>query len=71
MAFCKNMGAAERAARGLLGAGLLAWAVFGGPVWAWAGVVPLLTAAAGNCPLYSLLGFKGFGMGQGAGTEQK
>ena len=32
------------------------WAAFGGPVWAWVGVVPLATAAIGFCPLYPLVG---------------
>ncbi|MEP3857966.1 MAG: DUF2892 domain-containing protein [Porticoccus sp.] len=33
--------------------------VFVGPqtVRGWIGVVPLVTALAGNCPVYSLLGF--------------
>ena len=26
-------------------------------VWGWIGVVPLLTAGLGTCPLYSVLGF--------------
>jgi hypothetical protein len=26
-------------------------------VWAWIGVVPLITAAIGFCPAYTLLGF--------------
>jgi hypothetical protein len=34
------------------GIGLVAWALAGGPVWAWIGVVPLATAALGWCPAY-------------------
>jgi hypothetical protein len=29
----------------------------GGPVWAWIGVVPLLTAVIGWCPAYVPFGF--------------
>lgn len=51
-----NVGMIDRVLRALLGIGLIYWALTGGPVWAWIGVVPLLTAAFGLCPLYSLLG---------------
>jgi hypothetical protein len=48
----------ERVLRVVLGLGLLAL-VFVGPQtpWGWVGIVPLLTGAAGSCPLYTLLGF--------------
>ena len=48
----KNVGSVDRAVRGAAGLGLLAWALMGGPVWAWIGVVPLATAAIGWCPAY-------------------
>ncbi len=51
-----NVGMIDRVLRALLGIGLIYWALTGGPVWAWVGVVALLTAAFGLCPLYSLLG---------------
>ena len=35
---------------------LIAWALMGGPVWAWIGVVPLATGLIGWCPVYPLLG---------------
>ncbi|MFD2181518.1 YgaP family membrane protein [Rhodoplanes azumiensis] len=54
----KNMGLIERVLRAVLGAGLIAWALAGGPVWAWIGVVPLVTAAIARCPLYSIIGIK-------------
>ncbi|ACK54217.1 hypothetical protein Tmz1t_1458 [Thauera aminoaromatica] len=38
------------------GIALLAWAVFGGPVWAWIGIVPLATGLLGWCPAYTMLG---------------
>jgi hypothetical protein len=47
-----NMGGLDRIVRGVAGVGLIAWALMGGPVWAWIGVVPLLTAAIGWCPAY-------------------
>lgn len=53
----KNVGNTDRAFRVILGIGLIAL-VFVGPqtVWGWVGVIPLLTAFVGSCPLYSLLG---------------
>jgi hypothetical protein len=47
-----NVGSLDRIVRGVAGIGLIAWALMGGPVWAWIGVVPLATAALGWCPLY-------------------
>jgi len=35
---------------------LVAWALMGGPVWAWIGAVPLATGLVGFCPVYPLLG---------------
>ena len=40
-----NVGTIDRALRALVGIALIAWALTGGPIWAWIGVVPLLTAA--------------------------
>jgi hypothetical protein len=56
--FAKNVGTIDRAARALLGIGLLSLA-FTGPqtAWGYLGFITLLTAAFGSCPLYSLLGF--------------
>ena len=45
----------DSAARFLVLIGLAATGTVGW--WGWLGVVPLLTAATGNCPLYSVLGF--------------
>jgi len=52
-----NVGSSDRVARVVLGAGLVTLAasgVVGG--WGYIGIVPLLTAALGFCPLYSLVG---------------
>lgn len=53
----KNVGNMDRVFRVILGIGLIAL-VFVGPqtVWGWVGVIPLLTAFVGSCPLYALLG---------------
>jgi hypothetical protein len=53
-----NVGVIDRAVRAIVGIGLIYWALTGGPIWAWIGVVPLLTAAVGFCPAYTLLGIK-------------
>ncbi len=52
----KNVGSVDRALRVVLGLALLGLAVFGGHWWGWIGVVPLVTAAAGFCPAYKLIG---------------
>lgn len=56
----KNVGPIDRVIRIVLGGTLLYLALFASPNgynWiGWLGVVPLLTAAIGNCPLYSILG---------------
>lgn len=58
----KNVGTIDRILRVVAGLALLAFAmgwIAPGTGWnwlGWIGVVPLLTAALGNCPAYSLLG---------------
>jgi hypothetical protein len=56
-----NMGSIDRIVRGVAGIGLIAWALTGGPVWAWIGVVPLATAALGWCPAYAPFGISTLG----------
>lgn len=51
-----NVGGIDRILRIVVGLALIAWALMGGPVWAWIGVVPLATGAVGFCALYPLLG---------------
>lgn len=48
----KNIGTLDRILRLTAGGALIAWALFGGPAWAWVGVVPVLTAFIGFCPAY-------------------
>lgn len=52
-----NMGLIDKILRVVLGIALIVWALRGGPVWAWIGVVPLATGLVGWCPLYRLIGF--------------
>ena len=54
----KNIGLIDRVLRAAIGIALIVWALAGGPVWAWIGVVPLLTAAVSFCPAYALLGIR-------------
>lgn len=53
----RNEGGMDRALRALLGVGLIGATLAGaiGP-WGWIGLVPLLTAGIGWCPLYTVLG---------------
>jgi hypothetical protein len=52
-----NVGTIDSALRVIIGLGVLSL-VFVGPKtpWGWVGIVPLLTAALGTCPLYTVLG---------------
>lgn len=51
-----NVGGVDKLFRIVVGVALIAWAATGGPVWAWIGVVPLLTGVFNFCPLYAALG---------------
>lgn len=55
----KNVGAADRIIRVVIGVALIAL-VFMGPrtVWGWIGVIPLATAFIGWCPIYRVLGLR-------------
>jgi hypothetical protein len=55
----RNIGRIDRLLRIVIGIVLIAL-VFVGPrtPWGWIGLVPLLTALIGTCPLYSLIGLK-------------
>ena len=60
----KNVGTLDRLLRFIVGLVLIAYALpigFHHTGWnwvGWVGVVPLLTALVGSCPLYSLIGVK-------------
>jgi ABC-type polysaccharide/polyol phosphate export permease len=54
-----NVGTIDRILRALVGIVLIAIALgFFGPAhaWGWIGIIPLVTALIGYCPLYSLIG---------------
>ena len=55
-----NVGTIDRVIRIVVGLGLLWYALLApatGYNWVgWIGVIPLITALVGNCPLYSILG---------------
>ncbi|MCX8087300.1 MAG: DUF2892 domain-containing protein [Rhodocyclaceae bacterium] len=51
-----NVGGIDKILRIVVGLALIVWAIMGGPVWAWVGIVPLATGLIGFCPLYPLLG---------------
>lgn len=53
----KNIGGIDRIIRIAIGAALIVWAIMGGPIWAWIGIVPMATAILGWCPPYAILGF--------------
>ncbi|THF64409.1 YgaP family membrane protein [Pseudothauera rhizosphaerae] len=51
-----NVGGIDKILRILVGIALIAWALLGGPVWAWIGILPLATGLMGWCPAYLLIG---------------
>lgn len=51
-----NVGTMDRLIRGVVGVVLVLWAVTGGPLWAWIGLVPLATAVFRYCPAYQVFG---------------
>jgi hypothetical protein len=56
--FKNNVGGIDRVLRIVLGLVLIGLTLTGSiGVWGWLGVVPLFTALAGTCPLYTVLGF--------------
>lgn len=53
----KNLGTLDRAIRIIVGLVLLSLIVVGPrTAWGWIGLVPIITAFAGSCPLYKVLG---------------
>ncbi len=55
----KNVGSIDRILRIILAVALLGFAFFSGHPYAWVGyigIIPLITALIGNCPVYSLVG---------------
>ncbi len=57
----ENVGTIDRAIRIVIGMALLSMLIFAGSEWKWLGLiglVPLITALAGRCPAYSVMGIK-------------
>ena len=52
----KNVGGIDRILRIVVGIALIVWALAGGPVWAWIGILPLATGLFSWCPAYKLIG---------------
>lgn len=59
-----NVGSTDRIIRIVVGLALIAWALMGGPTWAWIGVIPLVTGLIRVCPAYSILGMRTTGTKQ-------
>jgi hypothetical protein len=58
-AMTTNVGSLDKILRGVIGLALLAFAVLSTSPYAWVGyigIIPILTALFGTCPLYSMLG---------------
>jgi len=56
-----NVGLVDKAVRIIAGLALLAWAIWGEGAWhrlGFIGIVPILTALVGFCPLYTVLGIR-------------
>ena len=56
----KNIRIPDRLARFAMGCAMIAWAIAGGPIWAYLGVYVLGTGSWGYCALYSLIGYQPF-----------
>jgi len=50
-----NTGFFDRFLRVFVGAILFSLAIFGGWVWGYVGLIPLITGAVGFCPVYPIL----------------
>jgi hypothetical protein len=55
---CRNVGNIDRSIRIVVGVTLIVWASTGGPVWAYIGILPLITGLFRYCPAYTLFGCK-------------
>ncbi len=55
----KNVGTIDRILRIIVGAALIAYAIYQPDAWwGWIGVVPIVTALVGWCPAYRLVGLR-------------
>lgn len=54
----RNVGGFDKFLRLIIGVVLLYFAFDAGYWWGWLGIIPLLTATIGYCPLYSIFKIK-------------
>jgi hypothetical protein len=52
-----NVGGIDRIARIAVGIALVAFAFMSNQIWAYVGIIPLVTGLVGFCPLYLPFGF--------------
>ncbi len=52
---CFNEGKVDRILRGAVGVAVIGWGFYAQSYWGAVGLVPLVTAIVGLCPLYSIL----------------
>lgn len=64
----RNVGVADKAVRVIAGAVIIALGVRYDSWWGALGALPIITAALGWCPLYSLIGIKTC-RGEGGGSS--
>lgn len=72
MKITHNVGTIDRAIRAGVGVVLVLWALAGGPLLAWLGLVLLATAIVSWCPAYRVVGLntrERSGGDRGAGTS--
>lgn len=55
--FAVNEHMYERVARVIVGVALIGFALYSESLWAWIGIVPLMTGVVGFCPIYRIFGF--------------
>lgn len=63
----KNIGGLDKLIRVIAGVVLLYFAFDAGYWWGWIGLIPLLTAAFGFCPLYRIIRISTVGKNEGKG----
>ncbi|BBB22809.1 conserved hypothetical protein [Abyssogena phaseoliformis symbiont OG214] len=52
----QNVGSIDKILRIIAGIALIIYALYSGALWAWIGIIPLLTGSMGWCPLYPVFG---------------
>ena len=53
-----NVALWDRIVRLVIGIALCAWAIAGGPIWAYIGIIPIITGSWAFCPLYTVLNIR-------------